>query len=67
MSPSSMMTYLYPRITAIHDLSPEAALPDPSTGRLVLPAYMAATYVRMEANGAYLLGESHPLLIVTFF
>ncbi|KAG8939549.1 COPII coat Sec23p-Sfb3p heterodimer component [Tulasnella sp. 424] len=52
---SSLMAYLYPRAVAVHDLRPTTAFPDPTTGRLSLPAPMPNSYLWMEPDGAYLM------------
>lgn len=52
---SSLMAYLYPRAVAVHDLRPNTAFPDPTTGRLSLPAPMPDSYLWMEPDGAYLM------------
>lgn len=52
------MAYLYPRAVAVHDLRPNTAFPDPTTGRLSLPAPMPDSYLWMEPDGAYLMGGS---------
>lgn len=52
---SSLMSYLYPRTVAVHDLRSSIAFPDPRTGRLSLPAPMPNSYLWMEPDGAYLM------------
>jgi hypothetical protein len=52
------MRYLYPRMTAIHDLSPDVGFPSPATGRLVLPSPMPSSYTHMEPDGVYLIGAA---------
>ena len=54
LSVSGIMTLLYPRMLAVHDLSSDVGFLDPK-GRLKLPAFMRASYAYMVAEGAYLL------------
>lgn len=49
--------YLYPRLLALHDLTDDVCIPDPTTGRIQLPALMRCGYVWMENNGLYLAGK----------
>jgi protein transport protein SEC24 len=51
------MRYLYPRMTAIHDLSPNVGFPSEKTGRLILPSPMPSSYTHMEPHGVYMIGE----------
>ncbi|KAB5592352.1 Protein transport protein sec24 [Ceratobasidium theobromae] len=55
MNTSATMRHLYPRMTAIHDLSPTVGFPSPQTGRLVLPSPMPSSYTRMEPHGVYMI------------
>ena len=57
LSVSGIMTLLYPRMLAVHDLSSDVGFLDPK-GRLKLPAFMRASYAYMVAEGAYLLCKS---------
>lgn len=57
MGVASLMTYLYPRFIAVHDLTSDVAFPDSVSGELVLPTPMPASYLWMEPDGAYLAGE----------
>ena len=59
MGCQALMNYLYPRFFAVHDLADETAFPDPVTGRLALPAFLPASYLWMEPDGAYLIGKRH--------
>ena len=54
LSVSGIMTLLYPRMLAVHDLSSDVGFLNPK-GRLKLPAFMRASYAYMVAEGAYLL------------
>lgn len=56
MGVDSMMTYVYPRMLAVHDLASYVGVPDPQTGWVPMPAYQPASYVYMQAHGAYLIG-----------
>lgn len=48
------MELLYPKMLAVHTLSPDAVTPD-SQGRTRLPRMMRTSYARMEPHGAYLV------------
>lgn len=58
MSVRSIMHFLYPPLLALHDLAEDAGLPDPTTGRIVLPDIMRDSHLYMEAHGVYLIGTS---------
>jgi protein transport protein SEC24 len=58
MSVRSLVHLLYPPLLALHDLTPETALQDPTTGRLQLPDIMRDSHLYMEAHGVYLIGPS---------
>lgn len=51
---TTIMSLLYPRIMAIHDLAEKYGFPG-TNGRLRLPRFMRASYQYMVADGAYLL------------
>ena len=67
MSVRNIMQYLYPPLLALHDLEDDIALPDPSTGRIGLPALMRNSYMYMEAHGLYLIGSYYLKLSEIFF
>ena len=54
---TALMTLLYPRILAIHDLAANVGFPAGPNGRLKMPALMRAGYGWMVAEGAYLMSE----------
>lgn len=51
-----IMSRLYPRIIPVHNLPQAVGIPDPITGRLTLAYFTPASYVYLEADGAYVLG-----------
>ncbi|KAI5477132.1 protein transport protein SEC24 [Pseudohyphozyma bogoriensis] len=55
---------LYPRMIPLHNLPDEVGFPEPS-GKLKLPTFIRASYVRMEPNGAYLI-ENGEIAIIWF-
>ncbi|EIW66261.1 hypothetical protein TREMEDRAFT_35099 [Tremella mesenterica DSM 1558] len=62
LSVINTMNLLYPRLLAIHDLSPDAGFLGPN-GRLRMPAFMRASYAYMVAEGAYLLSNGESAMI----
>ncbi|KAJ7100034.1 sec24-related protein, partial [Mycena belliarum] len=63
MSVRNLMQLLYPPLLALHDLSDDTGLPDPTTGRLVLPDTMRASHLFMEAHGVYLIDNGEAMII----
>lgn len=55
-SVTAIMTLLYPRILAIHDLADSFGFPG-ANGRLRIPRFQRASYAYMVAEGAYLLSN----------
>ncbi|GMK56207.1 hypothetical protein CspeluHIS016_0300470 [Cutaneotrichosporon spelunceum] len=53
---TAIMSSLYPRIMAVHDLDEKYGFPGPN-GRLRLPRFMRASHVWMVSEGAYLLSN----------
>ena len=47
--------YLYPRMYAIHSLDPAACFADATSGQLVVPTSLRASYARIEEGGAYII------------
>ncbi len=58
MSLPRAMTFLYPRMFAIHDLPQHVGFVNEKNGRLELPAFLRASYSYMVADGGYVLCES---------
>ena len=54
---------LYPRIIALHTLSPESGFPSLQTGHLVLPPTIRASFSRIENGGAYLVDDGQTCLL----
>lgn len=56
---------LYPRMIPIHKLAemPEACEFNPKNSKFILPPFMRASYVRMEADGVYLI-ENGDMMIM---
>jgi hypothetical protein len=57
LSVNGIMTLLYPRMLAIHDLASDVGFLG-ANGKLKLPAFMRTSYAYMVAEGAYLLCKS---------
>lgn len=55
--------YLYPRIYPIHNLNPEDCFADATTGQLVVPQTLRASYARIEEGGAYLVDNGQFVLL----
>ncbi|KAF8609657.1 sec24-like protein [Ceratobasidium sp. AG-I] len=62
-SVSATMRYIYPRMTAIHDLSPTVGFPSSATGRLLLPSPMPSSYLHMEPHGVYLIENGEDMYL----
>lgn len=54
---AATVNLLYPRMVPLHTLPDDVGFPD-EQGRLRLPQLIRDSYVRMEPNGAYLIGLS---------
>ncbi|KAF7360198.1 SEC23 SEC24 family protein [Mycena venus] len=63
MSVRSLMQLLYPPLLALHDLAEDAGLPDPTTGRIVLPDIMRDSHLYMEAHGVYLIDNGEAMIM----
>ncbi|CAE6413751.1 unnamed protein product [Rhizoctonia solani] len=63
ISSPATMRYLYPRMTAIHDLSPNVGFPSEKTGRLILPSPMPSSYTHMEPHGVYMIENGEDMYI----
>jgi hypothetical protein len=57
LSVTSVLSLLYPRLLAIHDLTDDIGFPGGSNGRLRLPRCMRASHAFMVTEGAYLMSE----------
>ncbi|KAF9517526.1 hypothetical protein BS47DRAFT_1371371 [Hydnum rufescens UP504] len=55
MGATSLLSYLYPRLIAIHDLDEHVGIPDLNSSWIPLPTPMRPSYLYMEAHGAYLI------------
>ncbi|CAE6469630.1 unnamed protein product [Rhizoctonia solani] len=63
MGAPATMRYLYPRMTAIHDLSSNVGFPSETTGRLTLPSPMPSSYTHMEPHGVYMIENGEDMYI----
>ncbi|KAF3934740.1 hypothetical protein ABW20_dc0107187 [Dactylellina cionopaga] len=63
MPPSELLSYLYPRILALHTLLPEQGFPDANTGLLSIPSQIRASFSRIEEGGAYLVDNGQTCLL----
>ncbi|KIX95019.1 uncharacterized protein Z520_09329 [Fonsecaea multimorphosa CBS 102226] len=55
--------YLYPRIYALHNLSPEDCFANSETMQLVVPPTVRASFARVEEGGVYLVDDGQVVLI----
>lgn len=55
--------YLYPRIYALHNLTPEDCFAHPETMQLVLPPTLRASFSRVEEGGVYLVDNGQIVLV----
>lgn len=62
-SPLELSLLLYPRIVALHALDSGTGFPDPSTGHLVLPPTLRASFSRIEEGGAYLIDDGQVCIL----
>ena len=60
---TELALYLYPRIYALHNLSPEDCFPSQETGQLVLPPTLRASFSRVDEGGVYIVDNGQVLLI----
>ncbi|KAJ6487756.1 sec24-related protein [Mycena sanguinolenta] len=63
MSVRSLVQLLYPPLLALHDLAEDAGMPDPTTGRIVLPDIMRDSHLYMEAHGVYLIDNGEAMVM----
>lgn len=54
---------LYPRIIPLHSLPPETGFPSPTTGHLIVPPTIRASFSRIEEGGAYLVDDGQICLL----
>lgn len=55
--------YLYPRIYALHNLQPEDCFASATTGHLVVPPALRASFARVEEGGVYLVDNGQIVLL----
>jgi protein transport protein SEC24 len=55
--------YLYPRIYALHNLQPEDCFASSTTGQLVVPPSVRASFARVEEGGVYLVDNGQIVLL----
>jgi protein transport protein SEC24 len=55
--------YLYPRIYALHNLQPEDCFASATTGQLVVPPSLRASFARVEEGGVYLVDNGQMVLL----
>lgn len=56
MGVSALLSFLYPKMIAIHDLADYIGVPDPQDAWIPMPTAMRPSYLCMEAHGGYLIG-----------
>lgn len=62
-SPLELSLLLYPRIIALHSLTPESGFPDPNTGHLIVPPTIRASFSRIEEGGAYIVDDGQSTIL----
>lgn len=62
-SPLALSLMLYPRIISLHNLEPEEGFPDATTGHLVVPPSLRASFSKIEEGGAYLVDDGQTCLL----
>lgn len=58
LSVNQSIALLYPRLAALHTMTPDVGSPD-SHGRVLLPTFTRLSYPFMDSEGAYLLENGH--------
>ncbi|KAJ2851725.1 COPII subunit [Coemansia brasiliensis] len=65
LPPELLLATLVPRMFSLHDLPPEAGLPDPATGQIVLPPRRGLSAEELSPRGIFLIhGGSDVILWV---
>ncbi|KAJ9084294.1 COPII coat Sec23p-Sfb3p heterodimer component [Entomophthora muscae] len=62
MPVTQSLPLLYPRLAAIHTMTPEVGKPD-TYGRIVMPTFTRLSYPFLESEGAYLLENGHVMYL----
>ncbi|PCH39444.1 protein transporter SEC24 [Wolfiporia cocos MD-104 SS10] len=63
MSVRATMQHLYPQLMALHDLTPQIALPEEATGQIRLPSLMRDSYIFMDSFGLYLIDNEDMMVL----
>lgn len=63
MSAPDLQLYLYPRVISIHNLSETDGFPEQSSGRMLLPPALRASFGFIEEGGVYLIDNGQYLLL----
>jgi len=58
-----LMQYIYPKLYSLHDMPDAAGMPDPETGRILLPEPVNLTGERFASYGLYLLDDGQSQFI----
>lgn len=63
MGAMELSLYLYPRMIPVHTLQPEEGFADATTGHLVMPPSVRASFGRIEAGGVYLVDNGQQCIL----